>query len=146
MSTIEYIQQIEIENEELRKKLFRYDTIRDIISARINISDTNVFSHLEPLTLCQYMEKFGWSMKYEKPHERFLTRSYLSPHKDTKCKIFVKDLTPTKTGPTGSVIALKLRDAVTLLARIHKKGELEVIYEAITGDIREEQHATPHTT
>lgn len=135
MST-DYVITIEKENEMLRQKLLHYDTLRDIISTRVNIENIGVGDIINPLSMCNYMEKLGWTLNYEKTHERYLTRSYYSPHRDTKCKLYVRDLRPDCRGGKNGVNA-KMVDAIRLLARLHKKGELEVIYEILTGDIRE---------
>lgn len=134
MST-EYVATVEKENEMLRQKLLHYDTLRDIISTKVIIDNLNVGEMLDPMRLCDYMVKLGWTLNYEKTHERYLTRSYHSPHRDTKCKLYVRDLRPDSRGKSG--IHAKVVDAVRLLARLHKKGELEVIYETLTGDIKE---------
>jgi len=132
----EYISTIEKENEVLRQKLLHYDTLRDIISTRVNIDNVNVGEMIDPLRLCDYMVKLGWTINYEKIHERYMTRSYFSPHRDTKCKLYIRDLRPDSRGGKNGIHA-KIVDAVRLIARLHKKGELEVIYETLTGDIKE---------
>jgi hypothetical protein len=136
MST-EYTAAVEKENATLRTKLLHYDTLRDIIATKVLIDNVNIGEMVDPLRLCEYMTKLGWTLNYEKTHERFLTRSYFSPHRDTKCKLYIRDLRPDSRGFGVNGLRSKLVDAVRLLARLHKKGELEVIYEVITGDIRE---------
>jgi len=133
---MDYIATVEKENESLRQKLLHYNTLRDIIATRVNIENISVGEMVDPSSLCDYMTKLGWTLNYEKIHERYLTRSYYSPHRDTKCKIYVRDLRPDPRGRKSGMHA-KIVDAIKLLARLHKKGELEVIYETITGDIKE---------
>jgi hypothetical protein len=135
--TNEYVQGVEKENEMLRKKLLHYDTLRDIITTKVLIDNINIGEMVEPQRLCDYMVKLGWTLNYEKTHERYLTRSYFSPHRDTKCKLYIRDLRPDPGGHGAKGLRSKLVDAVRLLARLHKKGELEVIYEVITGDVKE---------
>lgn len=133
----EYARGIEKENEMLRTKLLHYDTLRDIISTKVIIDNINAGEMVDPLRLCDYMVKLGWTLNYEKIHERYLTRSYFSPHRDTKCKLYIRDLRPDIRDYGLKGLRSKIVDAVRLLARLHKKGELEVIYEVITGDIKE---------
>lgn len=133
--TSDYTSSVEKENAMLRDKLLYYDTLRDIISTRVIIDNSVVGGMVDPFRLCDYMTKMGWTLNYEKIHERYLTRSYFSPHRDTKCKLYVRDLQPYQRDNKG--LQCKIIDAIRLLARLHKKGELEVIYEAITNDIKE---------
>lgn len=138
MSQDQYIKDIETENAELRKKLYQYDILRDIISSKVSINIvSDEIGNIDPYNVCKYLEDHKWTMKYEKEHEKFLTRSYLSPHKDIKVKIFVKDLSSTGNNPRiKTIILAKTLDVIKNLARIHKKGELEVIYEILSGDVR----------
>jgi hypothetical protein len=142
MSDTEYIKDLEKRNNELTVTLENHTLIRDILKAKVNIIDSSFFMLIHPKQLCSYMEALGWTQKYEKMHERFLTRCYLSPHKDAKCKVFIQDLyvekgTAINTGyvrSSSSVdgMAGKAKEVVSLLARIHKKGELEVIFEILS--------------
>jgi len=137
MSDKEYIKELEGRNAELIDTLDNHTLILDILKAKVNIVDSNFFKMIHPKQMCSYLEKLGWSVKYEKTHERFITRCYLSPHKDAKVKVFMQDLYSDKKtwgaadGMEG--IPAKNKEIVSLLARIHKKGELEVIYEILSG-------------
>lgn len=136
MPTDDYVTHIEKENDAIRKKLMHYETLRDIIAARVSIDHAAVLESLDPMLVCEYAVKMGWTLNYEKPHERYLTRSYYSPHRDTKCKLYIQDFSPQSKRYNG--VSEKLKDTIKIFARIHKKGELEVIYEIITGDIKQE--------
>jgi len=139
MSDKEYIRELEKRNDELSVMLENHSLIKDILKAKVNIVESSFFKLIHPKQLCSYIEGLGWTMKYEKTHERYLTRCYLSPHKDAKCKIFMQDLYgDDKTVPSRNAsgnnggIAGKSKEVVSLLARIHKKGELEVIFEVLS--------------
>ena len=138
MSDKEYIKELEKRNDELSVMLENFVLIKDILKAKVNIIDSSFFGLIHPKQLCSYMEGLGWTVKYEKTHERYLTRCYLSPHKDAKCKVFMQDLyAEDKTNPsrfaTGQDgMAGKAKEVISLLARIHKKGELEVIFEVLS--------------
>jgi hypothetical protein len=136
MSDKEYIKELEGRNAELIDTLDNHTLILDILKAKVNIVDSNFFKMIHPKQMCSYLEKLGWSVKYEKTHERFITRCYLSPHKDAKVKVFMQDLygdKPTYVSAGMEGIPAKNKEIVSLLARIHKKGELEVIYEILSG-------------
>jgi len=137
MSAKDYIKEIETQNEVLLRKLDHFVLLSDIIKARVNIVESNFFKVILPKQLCNYMEGLGWTQKYEKMHERFLTRCYLSPHKDAKCKVYLQDTTlPGVMGRYDSSnadgIPGKIKESVNILARLHKKGEMEVIFEILT--------------
>lgn len=135
MSDKEYIKELEGRNAELTDTLDNHTLILDILKAKVNIVDSNFFKMIHPKQMCTYLEKLGWSIKYEKTHERFITRCYLSPHKDAKVKVFMQDLYgDKKTYPNDGMVGIpaKNKENVSLLARIHKKGELEVIYEILS--------------
>jgi hypothetical protein len=141
MSDKEYIKELEKRNDELSVMLENHSLIKDILKAKVNIIESSFFKLIHPKQLCSYIEGLGWTMKYEKTHERYLTRCYLSPHKDAKCKVFMQDLyendktVPGRYSTSSSSIegvAGKSKEVVSLLARIHKKGELEVIFEVLS--------------
>lgn len=143
MSDKEYIKELEKRNDELSVMLENHTLIKDILKAKVNIIDSSFFNLIHPKQLCSYMEGLGWTVKYEKTHERYLTRCYLSPHKDAKCKVFMQDLyADDKTVPSRNYIgkdggmAVKAKEVVSLLARIHKKGELEVIFEILSERVK----------
>ncbi len=136
MSDKEYIKELEGRHAELIDTLDKHTLILDILKAKVNIVNSNFFKMIHPKQMCAYLEKLGWSVKYEKTHERFITRCYLSPHKDAKVKVFMQDLygdKPTSMSAGMEGIPAKNKEIVSLLARIHKKGELEVIYEILSG-------------
>jgi hypothetical protein len=133
----EYISWLEKQNEELTNKLGDFELIREILGSKVKIDSCSVIKCIDPYRLCGYMESLGWTQKYEKVHERFLTRCYISPHKDTKCKVFLSDvMTSTNdfavNGERYSGLNGKILEVVSVLARLHKKGELEVIYEVMS--------------
>ena len=136
MSDKDYIKDLEKRNEELSAIHDAHAIMLDIIKAKVNIVDCHIFNNIHPKQICSYIETLGWTMKYEKTHERFLTRCYLSPHKDAKVKVFMQDLyaaspsTP-RVGANDS-INTKIKEIISLLARIHKKGEMEVVFEILT--------------
>jgi hypothetical protein len=135
MSDKEYIKELEKRNDELSATLEKFALIKDILKAKVNIVDSTFFKLIHPKQLCSYMEGLGWTVKYEKTHERYLTRCYLSPHKDAKCKVFMQDLyasDKTRLSTEQDGMAGKAKEVVSLLARIHKKGELEVIFEVLS--------------
>lgn len=137
MSDKEYIKELEDQNEHLRKNLENHNLILDIIKAKVNIIDSTFFKLVHPKQICTYVESLGWTLKYEKTHERFLTRCYLSPHKDTKCKVFMQDLYQAEASSKPQLadtngMSAKVKEVISLIARIHKKGELEVIYEILS--------------
>jgi hypothetical protein len=138
MSDKEYIKELEKRNDEISVMLENHSLIKDILKAKVNIVDSAFFKLIHPKQLCSYLESLGWVMKYEKTHERYLTRCYLSPHKDAKCKVFMQDIyANSETAPRGTNgatdgLAGKSKEVVSLLARIHKKGELEVIFEILS--------------
>lgn len=134
MSDKEYIKELEAQNDTLHRKLEKFDLMSDIIKSRVNIVESNFFKLIHPRQLCQYMESLGWTQKYEKMHERFLTRCYLSPHKDAKCKVYLQDTSSSEGLRFGSAdgIPAKVKESVNILARLHKKGEMEVIFEILS--------------
>jgi hypothetical protein len=134
MSDKEYIKELETQNDVLHRKLEKFDLMSDIIKSRVNIVESNFFKLIHPKQLCQYMESLGWTQKYEKMHERFLTRCYLSPHKDAKCKVYLQDTSSPETVRLGGAdgIPAKVKESVNILARLHKKGEMEVIFEILS--------------
>jgi hypothetical protein len=137
MTDKDYIRELEDQNEHLRKNLENHNLILDIIKAKVNIIDSNFFKLIHPKQLCSYVESLGWVLKYEKTHERYLTRCYLSPHKDTKCKVFMQDLYQADDNTNArrmdaDGMSSRVKEVVSLIARIHKKGELEVIFEILS--------------
>lgn len=141
MSDKEYIKELEKRNDELSVMLENHTLIKDILKAKVNIVESSFFKTIHPKQLASYMEGLGWTQKYEKTHERYLTRCYLSPHKDAKCKVFMQDLYANSDKvPNGYAsndgMAVKAKEVVSLLARIHKKGELEVIFEILSERVK----------
>jgi hypothetical protein len=134
MSDKEYTLELEKQNDILSNKLESFSLMLDLIKAKVNIVESDFFEQMNPKQICHYVEGLGWTVKYEKTHERFLTRCYLSPHKDAKMKVFMQDLynNTSSVGRINESIAVKNKEIVSLLARIHKKGELEVIFEILS--------------
>lgn len=134
MTDTNYTKELERQNEILHKNLENHNLILDIIKSKVNIIECGLFKTIHPKQICSYIESLGWVQKYEKTHERYLTRCYISPHKDTKLKVFMQDLfdADTVTSNRGDGMASKLKEVVSLLARLHKKGELEVIFEILS--------------
>ncbi len=137
MSDADYIKELEKRNGEMSLQLENHVLILDILKSKVNIIESTFFKQIHPKQLCSYIESLGWTVKYEKTHERFLTRCYLSPHKDAKMKVFMQDLfgdsnnVPARSSGIDS-ISMKNKENISLLARIHKKGELEVIFEILS--------------
>ena len=129
----DYVKTLEKENEILNEKLASYDLIYDILNSKVNVVRSDLYSKICPYALCDYVERHGWNEKYEKKHERYLTRCYESPKKDIKIKIHLKDYNTNAS--RSSDISKRIRIAINSISNLHKKGELLVIFEILKGKI-----------
>ncbi len=129
----DYIKTLEKENEILNEKLASFDLIYDILSSKVNIIRSDLYNKINPYDLCSYLEKHGWKKRYESQHERYVTRCYVSCKKDVKLKIHLKDLNDGAS--RSSDISKRIRIAIESFANLHKKGELQVIFEILRENI-----------
>lgn len=127
--TNEYIKTLEKENELLNEKLAHFDLIYDILTSKVKVVRSDLYSKINPYDLCKYIEKHGWTLNYEKQHERYLTRCYVSCKKDVKVKIHLKD--ENEEASRSSDISKRIRIAIESFCALHKKGELQVIFEIL---------------
>lgn len=124
-----YVKQLEEENEKLRQDLADRDLIYDILGSKVTVQRTDFWNAIDPFAMAKYMEAHGWKMRYEKEHERYLTRCYVSRKNDFKIKLFMKDNRPEAS--RRSEIGSKVRKAIETYSNLHNKGELQVIFEVL---------------
>jgi hypothetical protein len=125
----EYIKQLEEENEMLRKQLADRDLIYDILSSKVTVQRTDFWNQIDPYAMAKYLESHGWKIRYEKEHERYLTRCYVSRKGDHKLKLFMKDSNPVAA--RRSEVGSKIRIAIQSYSSLHDKGELQTIFEVL---------------
>lgn len=126
---VDYQKMLEERVEELQKRLSGYDLAMDLLASKVHIKRSELYRRIQPLWLCDYLERIGWKRRYEKTHERYKTRGYTSKKGDIKLKVHLEDLRPE--GSRQSQIGSKIREAVEKIARVDNKGELQVIYEVL---------------
>ena len=125
----EYVKTLEETNQKLMEKLADHDLILDILKSRVKVLRSDLFNQIDPYHLCNYLEKHGWTMKYEAQHERYLTRSYQSPKKDCKVKVHLKDT--MKEARERSDVSKKIRICIEIFSHLSNKGILEVVFDIL---------------
>ena len=125
----DYIKMLEKENENLNKKLAHHDLIYDILNSKVKVIRSDLYGQVDPLALCNYLVKHGWKERYEKEHERYVTRCYESCKKDIKIKVHLRD--KNDSGSRSSDISKRIRIAIDTFCNLHKKGELQVVFDIL---------------
>ena len=130
----EYIEILEKENEVLNTKLAQYDLICDILDSKVNVIRSDLYAKIKPLSLCAFLEKHGWKQRYEKQHERYLTRCYESQKKDIKVKIHLTD-NNFERGSRSSDISKRIRITIDKFCGLHGCGHLLVIFNILKDQV-----------
>lgn len=125
----DYVKMLEKENEILNEKLAHFDLIYDILNSKVNVIRSDLYNKISPYDLCNFLEKHGWKMRYEKQHERYLTRCYVSCKKDIKLKIHLKDTNDEAS--RSSDISKRIRIAIETFCQLHNKGQLQVVFDIL---------------
>jgi hypothetical protein len=124
-----YVRSLETENERLRAMLHNYDLIKDIINSQVDVKRTDFWGKIDPYDMAAFLEKHGWKMQYEKKHERYVSRKYVSRKGDRSIKLHMKDDSPDSS--RRSDIGSKIKNAIETYSKLHNKGILLIIFEVL---------------